>query len=350
MRPRCTADTLPTIADAPRRHSATMPRHWLMKSEPDECSIDDLARAPGSRCRGPACATTRRATSCATRCARRRRALLPLVLPRARHRRPGAMAGACTPRPHAVRPRQPLPRPQVHAATSRAGCRSRALVRKTRLLGLPEMRAAPVAGHDAGAAARQPAVDHAGHRREWQAVLPCSAVDGDRSVTSAGCWWPSCWCWAACPASCRAAGHGRRHDDGAVHDLDPVGARRRAGAGGEDGHRHVDGHHPVHLDVQRARPPCARRRALGPGARWRRASCRRPALGRRGCSRAQGPGPGAVLRAVHRLLGHADAAGPQAQALATDAGPVGQGLVGSRHRLPCRAWSAPAAPSCRCPS
>jgi len=24
-----------------------MPLHWLMKSEPDECSIDDLARAPG---------------------------------------------------------------------------------------------------------------------------------------------------------------------------------------------------------------------------------------------------------------------------------------------------------------
>ncbi|MFO1328636.1 MAG: EVE domain-containing protein [Rubrivivax sp.] len=24
-----------------------MPRHWLMKSEPDEVSIDDLARAPG---------------------------------------------------------------------------------------------------------------------------------------------------------------------------------------------------------------------------------------------------------------------------------------------------------------
>jgi predicted RNA-binding protein with PUA-like domain len=24
-----------------------MPQYWLMKSEPDECSIDDLARAPG---------------------------------------------------------------------------------------------------------------------------------------------------------------------------------------------------------------------------------------------------------------------------------------------------------------
>ena len=26
-----------------------MPHHWLMKSEPDEVSIDDLARAPGQR-------------------------------------------------------------------------------------------------------------------------------------------------------------------------------------------------------------------------------------------------------------------------------------------------------------
>ena len=24
-----------------------MPRHWLMKSEPAECSIDDLGAAPG---------------------------------------------------------------------------------------------------------------------------------------------------------------------------------------------------------------------------------------------------------------------------------------------------------------
>ncbi len=26
-----------------------MPRHWLMKSEPDECSIDDLGAAPGQQ-------------------------------------------------------------------------------------------------------------------------------------------------------------------------------------------------------------------------------------------------------------------------------------------------------------
>ncbi|HET9642750.1 MAG TPA: EVE domain-containing protein, partial [Burkholderiaceae bacterium] len=26
-----------------------MPQYWLMKSEPEECSIDDLARAPGQK-------------------------------------------------------------------------------------------------------------------------------------------------------------------------------------------------------------------------------------------------------------------------------------------------------------
>jgi predicted RNA-binding protein with PUA-like domain len=42
-------------------------RYWLMKSEPDEFSIDDLAAAKNKTTRGSACATTRRATSCATR-------------------------------------------------------------------------------------------------------------------------------------------------------------------------------------------------------------------------------------------------------------------------------------------
>ena len=42
-------------------------KHWLIKSEPDECSIDQLAQARAAR-PGPACATTRRATTCATAC------------------------------------------------------------------------------------------------------------------------------------------------------------------------------------------------------------------------------------------------------------------------------------------
>jgi predicted RNA-binding protein with PUA-like domain len=31
----------------PQPPPSTMPRHWLMKSEPDECSIDDLCHAAG---------------------------------------------------------------------------------------------------------------------------------------------------------------------------------------------------------------------------------------------------------------------------------------------------------------
>ena len=42
-------------------------RYWLMKSEPDEFSIDDLVKAPKQTTSWSACATTSAQTSCATR-------------------------------------------------------------------------------------------------------------------------------------------------------------------------------------------------------------------------------------------------------------------------------------------
>jgi predicted RNA-binding protein with PUA-like domain len=44
-------------------------RCWLVKSEPDAFSFDDLMAAPGRTTPWDGCATTRRGTSCATTCA-----------------------------------------------------------------------------------------------------------------------------------------------------------------------------------------------------------------------------------------------------------------------------------------
>src|SRR6195952_79167 len=39
----------PEVRGGHPHFSLSMPSYWLMKSEPDECSIDDLANAPGAR-------------------------------------------------------------------------------------------------------------------------------------------------------------------------------------------------------------------------------------------------------------------------------------------------------------
>ena len=59
---------LPGVVQSTAPAAPAMPkptRYWLMKSEPDEFSIDDLANAPSSAPPGSVCAITRRAISCA---------------------------------------------------------------------------------------------------------------------------------------------------------------------------------------------------------------------------------------------------------------------------------------------
>ena len=57
-------------------------RHWLMKSEPDECSIDDLARAPAQTLPWTGVRNYQARNFMRDEMQpRRRRALLPLVLP-----------------------------------------------------------------------------------------------------------------------------------------------------------------------------------------------------------------------------------------------------------------------------
>jgi predicted RNA-binding protein with PUA-like domain len=147
-----------------------MPRHWLMKSEPDEARSTTWRRAPADA-------------------ALDRRAQLPGAQLHARRHAPGdgvlfyhsscpqpgvaglAASSAAWPRPHAVRPRQPLLHdPKSTPDQPRWLQIDVRLVRKTRCCRCRDARRT-LAGHDAGAAARQPAVDHAGHAAEWQAVL-----------------------------------------------------------------------------------------------------------------------------------------------------------------------------------
>ena len=152
------------------RHVRARPmaqRFWLMKSEPDECSIDDaLAAAKTDR------AVDRRAQLPGAQlharpdAGRRRRAVLPLELRRAGHRRPRAKSRAApTPMPRSsTRRASTTTRPP--SARSRAGCRSTCSgIEKTRVVTLPDLREHAAARGHGGPAPGQPPVDHAGDAR-----------------------------------------------------------------------------------------------------------------------------------------------------------------------------------------
>ena len=121
-----------------------MPRHWLMKSEPDEASIDDLAHAPGGtlpwtgvrnyQARNfmrdqmqPGDGVLFYHSSCA----------LPGIAGLAE------IAGAPGPDPTQFDPASPYHDPRSTPDQPRWLQIPVRLVRKTRLLGLPEMRTAP---------------------------------------------------------------------------------------------------------------------------------------------------------------------------------------------------------------
>jgi predicted RNA-binding protein with PUA-like domain len=102
----------------------TMPRHWLMKSEPDEVSIDRPGRAPGQVLPW---------TGVRNYQARNfmRDDMQPgdgVLFYHSSCPQPGIaglaeIAGACTPTPRSSTPPAPTTTPS-HRPTSRAGCRS----------------------------------------------------------------------------------------------------------------------------------------------------------------------------------------------------------------------------------
>lgn len=121
-----------------------MPRHWLMKSEPDEASIDDLARAPGQVLPW---------TGVRNYQARNfmRDEMRPgdgVLFYHSSCPQPGIaglaeIAGAAQPDATQFDPRSPYHDPKATAETPRWVQVPVRLVRVTRLLGLAEMRAAP---------------------------------------------------------------------------------------------------------------------------------------------------------------------------------------------------------------
>ncbi len=328
-----------------------------MKSEPAECSIDDLAARPRRRrCRGPACATTRRATSCATTCA-------PATACSSTTRRAPSPASPASPRwparayPDATQfdPASRYFDPRASREAPRWLHVDVRLVRKTRLLPLAEMREAPALATMRVLRARQPAVDHAGQRRRVAGGAAPARRGAGLSTVGLG---P--------PPRRRAAGAGllhrlpgraarrrRRHADGALRHLRCCRNRGVAAALAVKMAIATSMATIVFTSLSSAaRAPPPRRGALGAGGELRAGHRRRGlvagaqifALLVRGVTLAL------LLRAVRRLLGDADAARPQAAADAASC-PARRGRWRRAARSACsRRWSARAAPSSRCRS
>ena len=141
-----------------------------------------------------------------------------------------------------------------------------------------------------------------------------------------------------------ALGHWWRHAAGAFSDL-PAG--RKAGGtrpGRQDGHRHIDGHHRVHLGIQRACTPQAWSRALGHRHQARSRHCAGWLCGQPRCVRtAQRQLPRRFLWPVCEFLSRADVSGQEACPHSPDAWnrrPTGRWWL---HRLSvwagrCRGW------------
>ena len=140
--------------------------YWLMKSEPER--VLDRRPRRGARARP---SVVRRAQLPGAQLhaddmqRRRRRAVLSLVVPGAGHRRHRRSGERAVSRRHAVRPEEPLLRPQVEARRRRAGATSTSsCARRRACCRLPRCARRPRWPHDR-AAPRQPALDHAGDRR-----------------------------------------------------------------------------------------------------------------------------------------------------------------------------------------
>ena len=176
-------------------------RYWLMKSEPDEFSIDDLAAAPRQEhglVRGSQLSGTQfhaRQMQC-----RRPGVFLPFELSGTGHRGHCASVRAGLSRRDPVRSQKPVLRPQVKAGRSALGqCRCQ-IVTKTRLLSLAELRAHPqlaACGLCSGATGCR--------SRRWirpngRSSSACSRRGlNRRSAAEAGSSAPCPWCCAAGP-------------------------------------------------------------------------------------------------------------------------------------------------------
>jgi predicted RNA-binding protein with PUA-like domain len=184
--------------------------YWLMKSEPSECSIDDRREGPREdRAVGRRPQLPGAQLHAQRHAAEGRRAVLPLVVPGAGHRRPRRGRRRAVSRRDPVRSGQPYFDPKSRREAPRWYLVDVKLVEKTRLLSLQEMREAPELAtmrtlRRGNRLSITPVTDE-----EWRAVLHSAA----RPVTlglewqlssSCCCSAPSPGFWRACSASVAA--------------------------------------------------------------------------------------------------------------------------------------------------
>jgi hypothetical protein len=144
--------------------------------------------------------------------ARRRRALLPLVVPAAGHRRPGARGRRAAARRHAVRPASPYHDAKSTRRNNRAGCRSTCAGAQDTAAGLPRCAPRPTwprcaCCNAATGCPSPPSRPPSGSSPCWrcsagatEAGSRCCPPRGRSVARTAGPelarWWPSCWRWA----------------------------------------------------------------------------------------------------------------------------------------------------------
>ncbi len=141
---------------------APAPRYWLMKSEPDQCSIDDALAAPNATVPWTGVRNYQARNFMRDGMQVGDGVLSTTPAAQARHCRHCPRGQRHPPRPTQFDPASPYFDPKSPADAPRWLLLDVQALRKTRLISLAELRSHPGAGGHAGAAKRQPPVHHAG--------------------------------------------------------------------------------------------------------------------------------------------------------------------------------------------
>ena len=323
----------------------------------DEASIDDLANAPGQRLPWTGVRNYQARNFMRDHMQRRRRrAVLSLVVRRARRGRVGRgvqRRRTPTPRSSTARASTSTPSPR---ARSRAGCKWMSSSGKqdapaaacARCASGPRWPTCACCARATGCPSRRSSRARVARRAGPAAGLSRAHLD---LLVRAAAGGRAAGARRRGRLPGRPAGRGRRHDDGAVPDLDPVAPRRRPALAVKmaiatsmatiifTSMSSLRAHHArgaVRWDRARAWRPASWPAVCLPG----------PALSR--WSRARGWRSSSPCSSASRR--HADAAQAQRRRHAHVAWAMGAERGRRWASAFCRRWSARAAPSCRCRS